>query len=253
MLKYVTVLIGGNMPRFFIDEDALRGDEIVITGGDAVHIGRSLRMKTGDEITFCRMGIEYKTVIEKMTSDEVYCKITEQSPSSSEPKLRLSLYQALPKQDKAELIIQKCTELGAAEIVFFLSRRCVSRPDEKSAQKKLIRWQKIAEEAAKQSGRGEIPVIRGILSFDEAVNSFADKDISLFCYENGGQRLSEADISSANTCGVMIGAEGGFDRDEEEKACAAGATPIWLGKRILRCETCPIAVTAIIMNIAGEM
>ena len=131
------------MPRFFIDEDALRGDEIVITGGDAVHIGRSLRMKTGDEITFCRMGIEYKTVIEKMTSDEVYCKITEQSPSSSEPRLRLSLYQALPKQDKAELIIQKCTELGAAEIVFFLSRRCVSRPDEKSAQKKLIRWQKI--------------------------------------------------------------------------------------------------------------
>ena len=247
MLKYVTVLIGGNMPRFFIDEDALRGDEIVITGGDAVHIGRSLRMKTGDEITFCRMGIEYKTVIEKMTSDEVYCRITEQSPSSSEPRLRLSLYQALPKQDKAELIIQKCTELGAAEIVFFLSRRCVSRPDEKSAQKKLIRWQKIA---AKQSGRGEIPVIRGILSFDEAVNSFADKDISLFCYENGGQRLSEADISSANTCGVMIGAEGGFDRDEEEKACAAGATPIWLGKRILRCETCPIAVTAIIMNIA---
>ena len=227
------------MPRFFIDEDALRGDEIVITGGDAVHIGRSLRMKTGDEITFCRMGIEYKTVIEKMTSDEVYCKITEQFPSSSEPKLRLSLYQALPKQDKAELII--------------LSRRCVSRPDEKSAQKKLIRWQKIAEEAAKQSGRGEIPVIRGILSFDEAVNSFADKDISLFCYENGGQRLSEADISSANTCGIMIGAEGGFDRDEEEKACAAGATPIWLGKRILRCETCPIAVTAIIMNIAGEM
>ena len=95
------------MPRFFIDEDALRGDEIVITGGDAVHIGRSLRMKTGDEITFCRMGIEYKTVIEKMTSDEVYCKITEQSPSSSEPRLRLSLYQALPKQDKAELIIQK--------------------------------------------------------------------------------------------------------------------------------------------------
>lgn len=253
MLKYVTVLIGGNMPRFFIDEDALRGDEIVITGGDAVHIGRSLRMKTGDEITFCRMGIEYKTVIEKMTSDEVYCKITEQSPSSSEPRLRLSLYQALPKQDKAELIIQKCTELGAAEIIFFLSRRCVSRPDEKSAQKKLIRWQKIAEEAAKQSGRGEIPVIRGILSFDEAVSSFADKDISLFCYENGGQRLSETDISSANTCGVMIGAEGGFDRDEEEKACAAGATPIWLGKRILRCETCPIAVTAIIMNIAGEM
>ena len=159
----------------------------------------------------------------------------------------------MPKQDKAELIIQKCTELGAAEIVFFLSRRCVSRPDEKPAQKKLIRWQKIAEEAAKQSGRGEIPVIRGILSFDEAVNSFADKDISLFCYENGGQRLSEADISSANTCGIMIGAEGGFDRDEEEKACAAGATPIWLGKRILRCETAPLCALSAVLFAAGAL
>lgn len=99
------------MPRFFIDEDALRGDEIVITGGDAVHIGRSLRMKTGDEITFCRMGIEYKTVIEKMTSDEVYCKITEQSPSSSEPRLRLSLYQLCQSRIRRSLSFRNARSL----------------------------------------------------------------------------------------------------------------------------------------------
>lgn len=241
------------MPRFFIDESALNGDIITITGGDAVHIGRSLRMKIGDSITFCREGIDFESVIEKMTSDEVYCRVIEKIPSSSEPKLRLTIYQALPKQDKPELIIQKCTELGAARIVFFISKRCVSRPDEKSAEKKLMRWRKIAEEAAKQSGRGNIPEICGIMSFDEAVKDLCENEISLLCYENGGERLSEIDFSGKTTCGVMIGAEGGFDRTEADICCEKGAVPIWLGKRILRCETCPIAVTAMIMMSAGEV
>ena len=241
------------MPRFFIDESALNGDIITITGGDAVHIGRSLRMKTGDSITFCREGFDFESVIEKMTSDEVYCRVIEKIPSSSEPKLRLTIYQALPKQDKPELIIQKCTELGAARIVFFISKRCVSRPDEKSAEKKLMRWRKIAEEAAKQSGRGNIPEICGIMSFDEAVKDLCENEISLLCYENGGERLSEIDFSGKTTCGVMIGAEGGFDRTEADICCEKGAMPIWLGKRILRCETCPIAVTAMIMMSAGEV
>ncbi len=241
------------MPRFFIDESALNGDIITITGGDAVHIGRSLRMKTGDSITFCREGIDFESVIEKMTSDEVYCRVVEKIPSSSEPNLRLTIYQALPKQDKPELIIQKCTELGAARIVFFISKRCVSRPDEKSAEKKLMRWRKIAEEAAKQSGRGNIPEICGIMSFDEAVKDLCENEISLLCYENGGERLSEIDFSGKTTCGVMIGAEGGFDRTEADICCEKGAVPIWLGKRILRCETCPIAVTAMIMMSAGEV
>lgn len=241
------------MPRFFIDESALNGDIITITGGDAVHIGRSLRMKTGDSITFCREGIDFESVIEKMTSDEVYCRVVEKIPSSSEPNLRLTIYQALPKQDKPELIIQKCTELGAARIVFFISKRCVSRPDEKSAEKKLMRWRKIAEEAAKQSGRGNIPEICGIMSFDEAVKDLCENEIPLLCYENGGERLSEIDFSGKSTCGVMIGAEGGFDRTEADICCEKGAVPIWLGKRILRCETCPIAVTAMIMMSAGEV
>lgn len=241
------------MPRFFIDESALNGDIITITGGDAVHIGRSLRMKTGDSITFCREGIDFESVIEKMTSDEVYCRVIKKIPSSSEPKLRLIIYQALPKQDKPELIIQKCTELGAARIVFFISKRCVSRPDEKSAEKKLMRWRKIAEEAAKQSGRGNIPEICGIMSFDEAVKDLCENEIPLLCYENGGERLSEIDFSGKSTCGVMIGAEGGFDRTEADICCEKGAVPIWLGKRILRCETCPIAVTAMIMMSAGEV
>lgn len=241
------------MPRFFIDENALCGDHITVRGGDAVHIGRSLRMKIGDDITFCREGMDFVSVIEKMTSDEVFCRVIDKIPSSSEPELRLTVFQALPKQDKPELIIQKCVELGAARIVFFISKRCVSRPDEKSAGKKLQRWRKIAEEAAKQSGRGIIPEICGIMSFDEAVKELCGNDIRLLCYENGGERLSDIDFSGGWSCGVMIGAEGGFDRSEADKCCEMGIVPIWLGKRILRCETCPIAVTAMIMLSAGEM
>jgi len=241
------------MPRFFIDENAVNGDIITVTGGDAVHIGRSLRMKTGDSITFCREGTDFVSVIEKMTSDEVFCRITERLPSSSEPRLKLTVFQALPKQDKPELIIQKCTELGASRIVFFISKRCVSRPDSKSAEKKLIRWRKIAEEAAKQSGRGNIPEICGIVSFDEALRELCENEISLLCYENGGERLSDIDFKGKSSCGVMIGAEGGFDRSEADICCEKGAVPIWLGKRILRCETCPIAVTSMIMLCAGEI
>ena len=241
------------MPRFFIDKSAVCGDMITVTGGDALHIGRSLRMKNGDGITFCREGVEYISVIDRITPTEVYCKVLETVPSSSEPSLRLTIYQALPKQDKPELIIQKCTELGAAEIVFFISKRCVSRPDDRSAEKKMARYRKIAEEAAKQSGRGNIPEICGVMSFDEAVSELCENDVKLLCYENGGERLSEIDLSDKKTCGVMIGAEGGFDRSEADICCEKGAIPIWLGKRILRCETCPIAVTAMIMLSAGEM
>lgn len=240
------------MPRFFIEESSVNGDIITVTGGDAVHIGRSLRMKIGDELTFCREGTEYLTVIEKMTSEEVFCRITEKFPSESEPNVDLTIFQALPKGDKPELIIQKCTELGASEIVFFISKRCVSRPDGKSAEKKINRWRKIAEEAAKQSGRGKIPAIRGIISFEQAAEKLLQKELPLFCYENGGKRLSEIDFDNKHECGVMIGAEGGFDRDEAEFVCNKGAVPVWLGKRILRCETCPVAVTAVIMNITGN-
>ncbi|MCM1577399.1 MAG: 16S rRNA (uracil(1498)-N(3))-methyltransferase [Ruminococcus sp.] len=240
------------MPRFFISETALQGDIITVTGGDAVHIGRSLRMRPGENITFCRRGTEYESVIEKITAEEVVCRVVNAAPSQSEPDMTLNIYQAMPKGDKAELIVQKCTELGAGEITFFISSRCVSRPDKKSGGKKIERLRKIAEEAAKQSGRGNIPQIKGIISFDEAVNELCKKQLPLICYENGGGRLSDISFGGIAECGVMIGSEGGFDRDEYETAVKKGAREIWLGKRILRCETCPIAVTAVIMNLSGN-
>lgn len=240
------------MPRFFADENAVRGDSIVITGSDARHIGYSLRMKIGDSITFVREGQEYSCRIYTMTETEVSCHIEDIAPSDCEPTIRLTLYQALPKSDKMELIIQKTAELGAYRIVPFISKRCVSRPDEKSAEKKLARWRKISEEAAKQAGRGIIPEISHLLSFEEALRDMESSEIKLICYENGGSSLSEAGIDGEKSVAVMIGSEGGFERTEVDKATAAGAVPIWLGKRILRCETCPIAVTSVIMSLSDN-
>lgn len=240
------------MPRFFADENSVRGDDIVITGGDARHIGYSLRMKIGDSITFVREGLEYSCRISAMTETEVTCHIENIAPSDCEPTIKLTLYQALPKSDKMELIIQKTAELGAYRIVPFISKRCVSRPDERSAEKKLARWRKISEEAAKQAGRGIIPEISPVLSFEEALRDMESSEIKLICYENGGSALSEAGIDSEKSVAVMIGSEGGFERTEVDKAAAAGAVPIWLGKRILRCETCPIAVTSVIMSLSDN-
>ncbi|MGN0674755.1 MAG: RsmE family RNA methyltransferase [Oscillospiraceae bacterium] len=239
------------MPRFFIGEPA--GDFITVTGSDARHIGYSLRMKKGEEITFCHGGTDYFCRIESITESEVLCRVESAVPSRSEPTARLTLYQAYPKQDKLEMIVQKVTELGAVRIVPFISARCVARPDEKSAEKKRERLQKIAEEAAKQSGRGIIPEIAPMVTFKAALEDMKNSDIRLFCYENGGERLNSIALPQSGSIAVMIGSEGGFERSEAEAAEASGAKQIWLGERILRCETCPVAVTAIIMNLTGNM
>ena len=224
---------------------------MTVSGSDAAHISYSLRMKTGEEITFCREGKDFLCRIASITPENVICDIISESPSDCEPSVKLTLFQALPKSDKMELIIQKTVELGVYRIVPFISKRCISRPDAASAEKKLKRWRKIAEEAAKQSGRGIIPEISQIISFDEAIAD-TSSDIRLMCYENGGSPLAETGIDSEKSVSVMIGSEGGFERDEADRAAAAGIVPVWLGKRILRCETCPIAVTAVIMNLSGN-
>lgn len=239
------------MPRFFTEAPA--SGFITVTGSDAHHIGYSLRMKKGEELTFCNSGTDYSCVIESISESEVICRVVASEPSRSEPSVEITLYQAYPKQDKLELIIQKTTELGITRIVPFISSRCVARPDEKSYRKKQERMQKIAEEAAKQSGRGIVPEIAPLMTMKQALKDMEKSQLRLFCYENGGRKLSEIPVSEAGSIAVMIGSEGGFERGEAEAAEEVGAVQIWLGERILRCETCPIAVTAILMNLTGNM
>lgn len=240
------------MPRFFVP--AVSGDTILVTGGDARHISYSLRMATGDDITFCNGGKDYFCKIEGFSEDGVLCRIISSENSKSEPDVFLTLYQALPKGDKFETIIQKSVELGVSRIVPVMTKRCVSRPDEKSFAKKLSRYNKIAEEAAKQSGRGIIPEITPVMDFDKAIKEASENDIPLICYEReGGKRFSEIDFNGKKTVSLIIGSEGGFDASEAENAINKGVIPIWLGERILRCETAPIAAVSIIMNLSGNI
>ena len=240
------------MPRFFFF--VVSGDHILVTGGDARHISYSLRMATGDDITFCNNGKDYFCKIESFSEEGVLCKIISSENSKSEPDVFLTLYQALPKGDKFETIIQKSIELGASRIVPVMTKRCVSRPDDKSFAKKLIRYNKIAEEAAKQSGRGIIPEITPIMDFDKVVKEAYENDLPLICYEReGGKRFSEIDFNGKKTVSLIIGSEGGFDASEAENAVEKGIIPIWLGERILRCETAPVAAISIIMNLSGNI
>lgn len=239
------------MPRFFVNEKPT--DKCVITGEDAVHIGRSLRMKTGEELTVCCDGEDFFCEIEKITPDEVFLKVLSSEASKSEPEVSVTLFQALPKGDKMELIIQKAVELGAVKIVPVLTERCISRPDKKSFEKKLERFNKISESASKQSGRGIIPQVTELMTFEKAVEEMKKLDFSIICYEKGGVNLRNVGLKNGSTIGVFVGSEGGFEEKEAEYCRQNGITVVGLGQRILRCETAPLATISIIMSLTGNM
>ena len=241
------------MPRFFTNE--IDENNIVLTGSDANHIGRSLRMRVGEAVTVCCSGVDYCCTIGSITADAVYLDLVEKHRCAAEPNIEVTLFQAVPKLDKLEYIIQKSVELGVSRIVPVLTRRCISRPDEKDfAKKKLPRLNKIAEEAAKQSGRGLIPEVTPMVDLREAVEMMKQIDRTVLLYEEeGGCSFGDVELSGVRTVGLFIGSEGGFDREEAEMAVNSGAKQVWLGKRILRCETAPITALSILMFLTNNM
>lgn len=240
------------MPRFFSDN--VNENDIVLSGENARHIGRSLRMRPGEAVTVCCGGIDYDCEIRQITEDCVFLDLLEKHPCYAEPTVDVTLFQAVPKLDKLEYIIQKSTELGVTRVVPVLTRRCISRPNDKDFAKKLPRLSKIAEEAAKQSGRGIIPEISPIVTYRQCLEMMKTLDKSVILYEGeGGKPFGDVDVQGIKTAGILIGSEGGFDAAEVEEAAAAGAERIWLGKRILRCETAPISALTILMFLTKNM
>lgn len=242
------------MPKFFVSPSSISGSLLVLEGENAAH-ARVLRLKKGDCVTVCDgSGADYECTVSEMDASRVSLVVNSSAPSRSEPAVRCSVFMAFAKSDKLEHVIQKATELGAYEIVAFPSARCVSRPDERSLAKKLERWQKIAESAAGQSGRGRIPQVRAAESYAQALSWAAQSELALFPYENEQQRslrqaLGEGSFSSVS---VMTGPEGGFEEAEVRSAIQAGLRVCTLGPRILRCETAPLcALTAILFSVGA--
>lgn len=240
------------MYHFYVEPEAVLENMVRITGADVNHIKNVLRMHPGEQIMILDgSGTEYRCEIESI-EDEILARILETKKTEAELSVRLLLFQGLPKKDKMELIIQKAVELGVSEIIPVLTKRTVVKlEDKKKEQKKLERWQAIAEAAAKQSGRGIIPKVCDAVKFTEAVKMAGELEEALIPYELA-EGMDEArerirGLHGKKTVGIFIGPEGGFEEDEIALAAKAGIHPITLGKRILRTETAGLCILSVIM------
>ncbi len=237
------------MPRFFAYKGQIENGGFIIDGGDAAHIASVLRCKTGDELIICDgEGTDYYCTIAEADKKRVVAKINESCPNSTEPRVSITLYQGLPKSDKMELIIQKCVEIGLTRIVPVKTEFAVAKLDGKE-EKKRERWQKIAESAAKQCGRGKIPLVDKAMTFAEALEDSRGCQGRIIPYENETERGIKqfATAFKGDSVAVFIGPEGGFSPKEIELAVKDGLTSVTLGKRILRTETAGLVTGAILL------
>lgn len=239
------------MQKLFIDFTPDKN--FILDGEQARHIAKSLRMKVGDVLTVTDgSSSDFGCQIDAITKDTVSLTVCYKQANDSEPDCKVTIYQGVPKGSKMEDIIQKCTELGVCRIVPTLTKRCISRPDEKGAKKKNERYSKIALEAAQQSGRGIIPEISPQITLKQAIAE-DNSDIKILFYEGGGEPLTALIDSGVKSVSVYIGPEGGFDESEVELLKNSGAHVATLGKRILRTQTAPVAALTAIMLLTNNL
>ena len=236
------------MIRFFAKD--IIGNSHILYREDAYHAIKSLRVKLNEKIVICdKNSVEHLCKVTKISDKELYLAVLESKKCQAEPDVKITLYQSLPKNDKMELIVQKAVELGVFEIVPTLSERCISKPDEKALSKKIERWQKIAKEAAQQSGRGIVPKILPAVSLENAAKNIASYEKALIFYENGGESIKNSIQKTIKNLAIFIGPEGGFEKAEVNLLAQNGAVVSTLGKRILRTETASLAALAVIFSI----
>jgi len=238
------------MPKYFFNPTQMQNGQITINGETAHHLIHVLRMTEGESLTMCDgANTDYTCTINSIIKKGKEPSITLDAKTASFCEAELPtciiLYQALPKGDKLDLIIQKCVELGAAEIVPVITSRSVAKL--KDATRKSERYQRISESAAGQSMRGIVPKIHTAMPFVDAVKQLRENETTLVAYEEERTQTLQASLENIKTqkrINIWIGPEGGFAKDEIETLIARGATPVTLGKRILRTETAAIAMMA---------
>jgi 16S rRNA (uracil1498-N3)-methyltransferase len=245
------------MHRFFIKQEDIYNDGITIEGEDVQHISKVLRLKEGDKIVLCdQTGTDYNVAIESISKNTVKTTIIDKVPSKGEPTIEVVLYQGIPKSTKMDLIIQKCTEMGITRVVpVFTTRTIVKLESEKDEAKKVLRWTKIAEEAAKQSARGIVPHIDMPMNLEQALMDSRKLDIVLMPYELEKDMSVKAALQGkiAKSVGFFIGPEGGFNAPEIVRAKQNNVIPVSLGSRIMRTETAGFAMLTCIMYEYDQM
>lgn len=245
------------MPRFFMESIHPESPSVVITGRDAEHI-KVLRMRPGEILTICDgKGTELQCVLTASDGKTAYANITAVTQSVSESTVPVHIYAGLAKGDRVDYVVQKCTELGAYDITFFHSERCIVRLDpKKGADAKLARLQRIAEEAAKQSGRGIIPQVRYLDSYDAMLETAGQAALKLFLYETGDRASMRSVLQQAHpiqSAAIVTGPEGGFTPEETQRARERGFSVCAMGPRILRCETAPLIPLTAVLYETGNL
>lgn len=239
------------MYQFFVEDSQIGKEYVTITGSDVNHIKNVLRMRIGEKIRVSSTsGQDFYCEIAELTDDFVQADILNEKAESTELPSRIYLFQALPKGDRMEYIIQKAVELGVYEIIPVSMKYCVVKLDAKKAAGKVKRWQAISESAAKQSKRSLIPQIHPVMSFSEAVAYAKSCDVNLVPYENERGMSATRDalekVVPGNSVSVMIGPEGGFS-EEEIETLRDDMDILSLGKRILRTDTAAICTMSMLM------
>ena len=243
------------MYQFFVEQGQIHLAEkrVVILGTDVNHIKNVLRMKPGEEISVSDGvdGKEYRCGILSLEEERVLCELRFVKEEDVELSSQVYLFQALPKGDKMEWIVQKAVELGVCQVIPVASRRCIVKLDDKKAAAKVIRWQGIAEAAAKQSKRAIVPEVTSVISFEQAIKRAGKMDVKLIPYELAENMEKTKTIVNAlqpkQEIAVFIGPEGGFEESEIALALENGVEPITLGRRILRTETAGLTVLSWVM------
>lgn len=241
------------MANFYIEKTDITENIATISGEEAQHISRVLRMKKGDEVTLCDgEGMFYEAVLSDFSDKTVTAEILSSRRAETEPQVQVTIFQGVPKNPKLETIIQKLTEIGAVRLVPVDTKRAVAKLDKEN---KVERLRKIAREAAKQSKRGIVPEVLSPLSFKEAVKMASESDLALIPYEEEREMSLKKALQGKKpkTVSVMIGPEGGFDSEEIKFAKENGITSVTLGKRILRTETAPLTVCSAVLYELDEM
>lgn len=244
------------MPKFFVTTNQIKENTIIIQNEDVNHIKNVLRAKVDDTIDICDCDTSknYICKIEQIEEKNIYCHIIEKIQSNVEPHIQVSIFQGLPKADKMELVIQKSVELGVYDITPVEMKRCVVKLNEKDKIKKIQRWQKISEGAAKQSGRDRIPKINPIVNIHTLCENMKEYDFVLVAYENEKVNTLKQELKKVKQdknkelkIAVIIGPEGGIDKEEIVKFEEQNAKIITLGNRILRTETVALNMLSVIM------
>ena len=239
------------MHQFFVEDDQVGKEYITITGSDVNHIKKALRMKRGEKIRVSTSSRrDYYCVISEIGESFIQADIADENAPSTELPSKIYLFQALPKGDRMEYIIQKAVELGVYEIIPVSMKYCVVKLDQKREKTRIARWQAISESAAKQSKRSMIPLVHTVMDFNEAARYASQCDVRIVPYENHSGMASTGialnKLQPGKSVSVIIGPEGGF-APEEIDALRSGFDVVSLGKRILRTDTAAISMMSLIM------